>query len=57
MAAPVRAGGGTRAGGAERDLTSVVAHSADLASWLTAPEFTRHRGVKSTEPKRPSWRL
>jgi hypothetical protein len=30
-----------RAGGAERDLASVVDHSADLMSWLTAPEMTR----------------
>jgi hypothetical protein len=30
-----------RAGGAERDLASVVDHSADLLSWLTAPEMTR----------------
>jgi hypothetical protein len=30
-----------RAAGAERDLASVVGHSADLLSWATAPEFTR----------------
>jgi hypothetical protein len=30
-----------RAAGAERDLASVVDHSADLLSWATAPEFTR----------------
>jgi hypothetical protein len=30
-----------RAGGATRDLASVLDHSADLLSWVTAPEITR----------------
>jgi len=30
-----------RAGGAARDIDAVVEHSADLLSWLTAPEMTR----------------
>ena len=30
-----------RAGGAARDIDSVIEHSADVLSWLTAPEATR----------------
>jgi hypothetical protein len=30
-----------RSGGAARELASVVEHSGDLLSWVTAPEFTR----------------